>query len=199
MPFAHATVLVMDPTNVPPPEYNASGNDEQDVSPPPTTNELSLDPSIITIWRIKLGAVAALLTFGAFFYDVTRFFGANETWIPAGGLTLIVLLLTATYALGWPRLRYRYWSFEMRPEELHIQRGVITRVRTVVPLRRIQHLDVSQDILEREFALGRLIIHTAGSRSSDVAVPGLPLEQAERIRDEIKQYILEDPLMEEPV
>jgi hypothetical protein len=58
---------------------------------------------------------------------------------------------------------------------------------------------VSQDILEREFALGRLIVHTAGSRSSDVVIPGLPLDTAERMRDEVKRYILDDPLMEDPV
>jgi hypothetical protein len=72
-------------------------------------------------------------------------------------------------------------------------------VRTIVPLRRIQHLDVSQDVLEREFSLGRLVVHTAGSRSSDVVIPGLKLEMAERMRDEVKRYILDDPLMEDPV
>jgi hypothetical protein len=32
-----------------------------------------------------------------------------------------------------------------------------------------------------------------------VVIPGLRLEEAERIRDEVKQFILEDPLMEDPV
>jgi uncharacterized protein len=63
-----------------------------------------------------------------------------------------------------------------------------------VPLRRIQHLDVSQDILEREFGLGKLIVHTAGLRSSDVVLPGLQHEVAERLREEMKHYILEDAL-----
>jgi membrane protein YdbS with pleckstrin-like domain len=67
-------------------------------------------------------------------------------------------------------------------------------VRTVVPLRRIQHLDVSQDIIEREFDLGKLIVHTAGTRSSDVVLPGLDFEEAERLRDELKNFILEDTI-----
>lgn len=80
-----------------------------------------------------------------------------------------------------------------------MEHGVLKHVRTVVPLRRIQHVDVSQDLIEREFALGRLVVHTAGSRSSDVVIPGLPLPDAEEIRDKIKRFILEDPLIEEPV
>jgi len=63
-----------------------------------------------------------------------------------------------------------------------------------VPLRRIQHLDVSQDVLEREFDLGKLIVHTAGTRSADVVVPGLAYAEAEQFRDDLRNYITEDAL-----
>jgi membrane protein YdbS with pleckstrin-like domain len=134
----------------------------------------------------------------AFFYDLTHLFSPNA-WLPFGVLPGTVLGLGLLYTLVWPRLRYRAWGFALRPEELYMEHGVLNHVRTVVPLRRIQHVDVSQDLIEREYALGRLVVHTAGSRSSDVVIPGLPLGEAERIRDEIKRFILEDPLTEDPV
>lgn len=171
-------------------------------APPPdatSTEPRSLDPAIRTIWTIKLAGISALVLFGVFFYDLTHLLGGTQGILPAGWLTVIVLVLSILYSTLWPRLRYRYWSFELRPEELFLEHGVLNHVRTIVPLRRIQHLDVSQDILEREFSLGRLIVHTAGSRSSDVVIPGLRLDVAERMRDEVKQYILNDPLMEDPV
>lgn len=170
-------------------------------SPPDAafTGPQSLDPAIRTIWTIKLGGISALVLFGVFFYDLTHLLGNTSGLLPAGLPTVIALVLGLLYSLLWPRLRYRYWSFELRPEELFLEHGVLNHVRTIVPLRRIQHLDVSQDILEREFSLGRLIVHTAGSRSSDVVIPGLRLDIAEHMRDEVKQYILNDPLMEDPV
>jgi uncharacterized protein len=67
-------------------------------------------------------------------------------------------------------------------------------VRPVVPLRRIQHIDVSQNLIEREFELGKLIVHTAGTRGNTVIVPGLRIDEAERLRDRIKHYVLEDTL-----
>lgn len=158
----------------------------------------SLDASIRSIWRIKLAGLTALLFFPVFFYDLTHLF-AQDPWIPFGVLSGTVLGLGLLYTIVWPRLRYRVWRFALRPEELYMEHGVITHVRTVVPLRRIQHIDVSQDLVEREFDLGRLVVHTAGSRSSDVVIPGLPLPDAERIRDEVKRFILEDPLTEDPV
>lgn len=159
----------------------------------------SLHPSIRTVWTIKLSLFMAGMLLVAFFYDLTHLFSGASGFIPTGLATGTVLIGGSAFCAFWPRLRYRFWRFAVRPEELYIQRGVITRVRTIVPLRRIQHLDVSQDLLEREFSLGRLIVHTAGSRSSDVVIPGLPLDEAERIRDEVKRYILDDPLMEDPV
>jgi membrane protein YdbS with pleckstrin-like domain len=167
-----------------------------DVVPDETIH--SLDDSIRTIWTIKLALFVLVVFLPIFFYDLTHLF-SPESWLPFGALSSAVLGLGLLYCLVWPRLRYRAWGFALRPEELYLEHGVLTHVRTIVPLRRIQHVDVSQDLIEREFALGRLVVHTAGSRSSDVVLPGLPLSKAERIRDEIKQFILEDPLTEDPV
>ncbi len=158
----------------------------------------SLDASIRAIWTIKLAGLTVILFLPALFYDLTHLFDAGS-WLPFGVLSGTVLGLGLLGGLVWPHLRYRAWGFALRPEELYTEHGVLNHVRTVVPLRRIQHVDVSQDLIEREFDLGRLVVHTAGSRSSDVVVPGLPLTEAERIRDEVKRFILEDPLTEDPV
>jgi len=158
----------------------------------------SLDPSIRSVWMIKMAGLSVLLFLPALFYDLTHLF-SPDSWLPFGVLSGMVLVGATLYCLAWPRLRYRAWGFALRPEEIYMEHGVLQHVRTVVPLRRIQHVDVSQDLIEREFALGRLIVHTAGSRSSDVVIPGLPLPEAEEIRDKIKRFILEDPLIEEPV
>jgi hypothetical protein len=157
----------------------------------------SLHASIRSIWTIKLAAVSAVFFLAVLFYDLTHLFSTSS--LPFGVLSGTVLVLAGLLCWFWPRLRYRAWRFALRPEELYLERGVLNHVRTIVPLRRVQHLDVSQDLLEREYALGRLVVHTAGSRSSDVVIPGLPLEEAERIRDEVKTFVLEDPLMEDPV
>lgn len=147
---------------------------------------------------IKMAGFSVFLFLPALFYDVTNLF-SQDPWLPFGVLSGTVLVGAALFCLAWPRLRYRAWGFALRPEEVYTEHGVLRHIRTIVPLRRIQHIDVSQDLIEREFALGRLVVHTAGSRSSNVVIPGLPLNEAEEIRDEIKRFILEDPLIEDPV
>lgn len=149
-----------------------------------------LAPSVRILWTIKFAAAATVLLVIALMYDLVGFFGGSDHLLPPGVATGLVLLFGSAWSLGWPRLKYRAWRFDLRAEELYLERGVWNRVRTIVPLRRIQHLDVSQDLLEREFSLGKLIVHTAGTRSSQVTVPGLRYEEAERLRDEVRRYIL---------
>jgi Uncharacterized conserved protein len=157
----------------------------------------SLDPSVRTIWTIKMAAFSVFLFLPVLFYDLTHLF-SPDSWLPFGVLSGTVLVGGVLYCVAWPRSDTRL-GLLLRPEEIYLEHGVLKHVRTIVPLRRVQHVDVSQDLIEREFALGRLVVHTAGSRSSDVVIPGLPLSEAEAIRDKIKRFILEDPLIEDPV
>ena len=151
----------------------------------------ALAPAIRTVWRIKLALTATFFTIGALVYDVLNLFD-DDGLLPPGVLTVLVLAAGGTICGLLPALRYRTWRYALLAHELYLERGVFNRVRTIVPLRRIQHLDVSQDLIEREFDLGKLVVHTAGTRSSDVVLPGLRIEEAEALRDQVKRYLLED-------
>lgn len=151
-----------------------------------------LAPGVKTVWRIKLGLFWLLLLGGTVTFEIIAYVGSYDTWLPRGSTPVLVLIVGSAVTILLPNLRYRFWRFDLRPEELYLERGILNRVRTIVPLRRIQHLDVSQDIIEREFDLGKLIVHTAGSRSSEVVLPGLLYDEAQALRDELKHYVLED-------
>ena len=150
----------------------------------------SLAPSIKVVWRAKTALFWIIALAVATVFDVTGI-AKPDRMIPfgvLGGTTLVLGTLSTIYI---PMLRYRFWKYELRPEELALTRGIWNRVHTIVPLRRIQHLDVSQDVIERNYELGKLIVHTAGTQSSSVVVPGLEFEEAERLRYEIKNHINE--------
>jgi uncharacterized protein len=149
--------------------------------------------SALTVWTVRNGIIALLFILSAIVYDVSGIFAA-ERGLPVGAATAAVLIIGVAYSFLLPRLRYRFWRFALREEELLLEHGIFNRIRTVVPLRRIQHLDVSQNILEREYGVGKLIVHTAGTRGNTVIVPGLDFEEAERLRDAIRRYVLEDTL-----
>ena len=124
---------------------------------------------------------------------------AGEIWIHAlvdlpWGLLVGAALPILLYLVLWaPPRRYRAWGYVMDSEELQVGRGVWTRVHTVVPLDRVQHIDVSQGPLERMLGICSLVLHTAGTLHSQIVVPGLTRATAERMRDEIRGRIREEP------
>ncbi len=149
-----------------------------------------LDPAIKTVWRIKAALAWGAVIFAVLLSEIASLFGIGRG-LPPGTLTVLAILMGIAWTTIVPVLRHRYWRFALRPEELYLERGIWNRVYTVVPLRRVQHLDVSQDMIERNFDLGRLIVHTAGARSSQVVLPGLRYEDAEHLRNQVKEAITE--------
>lgn len=157
----------------------------------PTAGLRPLAPGIRTVWTIKSGLGVCVAIVGAIIFDIAAFVNGGGP-LPLGLLSGVVTVVGIVGCISIPRLTYRYWKYRLRDEELFLERGIFNRVNTIVPLSRIQHLDVSQDIVEREFDLGKLIVHTAGTRSSDVILPGLDIDEAHRLRDEVKHFIKED-------
>lgn len=146
-----------------------------------------LEPSVKTVWRISAGLWWSVFVLAAVSFDVVSLF--RDFVLPSGVLSATVLLLAVLYVTYVPRLRYRFWRWSVTGDALHVERGIWNRVRTLVPLRRVQHLDVSQNLLEREHELGKLIVHTAGTENHTVTLPGLNYAEAVALRERLKAYL----------
>lgn len=105
--------------------------------------------------------------------------GVPSSFAIAGGLLLLVPAWTVWIARRrWLRTRWR-----LDDDGFGVRRGHMWRSDTRVPGNRVQHLDVRRGPLERAFGLATLIVHTAGTRNSALALSGLDHAQAERLRD----------------
>jgi len=154
-----------------------------------TEGMTALDPAHLSVLRIRAAIMAALLVAAV---GALEMIGVAGTPLPVGAATLAAFSVAAAAALLMPRRRYRSWSYRMDEDELHISSGVWTRTRTVVPFGRVQHIDVVQGPLQRRFGVASLVLHTAGTRSAAVLLPGLAADDAARMRDHIRGRIRED-------
>ena len=149
-----------------------------------------LHPGQLSVIRIRSAAAALILLAGAAAAETALRQRFDLPW----GVLLLPMLPPLLYlGLLSPGRRFRAWAYGMNAEELQVRSGVLTQVHTVVPLDRIQHIDLSQGPLERGFGVSRLVLHTAGTLHSQVLIPGLGRETAERMRDEIRERIREEP------
>lgn len=139
----------------------------------------SLHPRIRVIWLLQAAFGAVIV--GAVVAIVDLFVLDIGVWI-AIAAALGVFALAGAHAL----FRYRIWRYEIREDELYLERGVFTRVKTVVPFVRVQHVDSRRNPLERATGLASIVVYTAGSRGADVTIPGLTPEGAEDLQRRLK-------------
>lgn len=145
-----------------------------------------LEPGQLGLMRVQAigGAAAALIA-----VSIAEVVNAAIGLIPSGIIVSVVALLLIYPTFIAPGRLFRSWGWKSEDEELHLAYGIWTKMETIVPFRRVQHIDVRQNALERTFGVTALVLHTAGTLNSRVVLPGLSRETAEAIRDEARAVI----------
>lgn len=113
---------------------------------------------------------------------------ADSLWA-TGLIAGPVLAIALWRVLLVPQRYWRSCGYAFTGKELHISAGLLFESCTIVPVARVQHLDISQGPLERLFGIRTLSVFTAGTDASQVVLPGLSQQAAETIRDAIREQI----------
>jgi len=83
-----------------------------------------------------------------------------------GGIVRLVVgliaLLAALVWFGVPFLRWRTTTYEVTTRRLRLREGILSRSGRDFPLNRISDVSFSQDLLDRMFGCGRLIVESPG-------------------------------------
>lgn len=153
------------------------------------TNLFLLDPQFIRLevvsGMIFSGVVAVAFLAGLLILWFTV--GINWIWFTALGVAVLIMLALSYLTFIWPSKVYQHARWQLDEEALDIYRGVIWRHRVSIPLGRVQHADVSQGPLQRQFGLGKLTVHTAGTQNASVILDGLSQQVAMALRDRLVQ------------
>jgi hypothetical protein len=145
----------------------------------------SLDRRVIQLWRIggllgfgiaSLPALVGLLVAAQLLLN-----RAVLAFLPWIGL----LGLAGLWILWYPRRAYQAWGYRIEERVLVIRSGVWFRVVRLLPLSRLQHVDLHRGPLERAHGLASLTLHTAGTREASLGIPGLADADAEQLRDRL--------------
>lgn len=143
----------------------------------------SLDPKVIRLWRLSnllwgVLPLVAIAAFGGFLLNRLADWSLALATLPL----IAVLIIAVPLALLLPAATYRTWRWGISDDEVDTMSGLFTVTRRLVPMARIQHVDTTRDVFERSMQLATVVIYTAAGSS---AIPGLPVERAEEIRDQI--------------
>jgi uncharacterized protein len=96
------------------------------------------------------------------------------------GATCITLI--AAWMVYYNGLVFHYMGYAVREKDISFKAGWLWKSMTTIPFNRVQHCDIRQGILDRRFGLAKLTIYTAGGQSTDLMIPGLLQDTAEKLK-----------------
>jgi len=97
----------------------------------------------------------------------------------------VLAVLYVVVAVGVrPFVRYRVHRWEITGDSVYTLTGWLTRTWTLVPVARIQTVDVTRGVLQQLFGLASIAVLTASSQGT-VRVPHLEVDVAERVAEDL--------------
>lgn len=96
----------------------------------------------------------------------------------------IVLGVISLIGIALEPRRVRSIGYRLREDDLLFRRGIMFHRQVAVPYGRMQLVDITRGPVARALGLADLKFVTAAAATA-VTVPGLPMEEADRLRDEL--------------
>ncbi len=83
-------------------------------------------------------------------------------------------------------------QFLLTEYDIRYKRGLVSKTETCLPLKRIQHIEVKQDVISKLFGLSKMVMYTAGGSSGDLSIPGITMATALQLKEQISLKIYND-------
>lgn len=143
-------------------------------------NKKYLPISLLSTWIF--GGILCLIFGGVNFFNTDLI---ETKWIIfaiLGAILSFFLFISIISLLG-----FRHKAYALREHDIVYKSGLIFRKTIALPFNRVQHSEINQGPIERNFNLSKLEVYTAGGNNSDLVIPGLLNEDAQNI----KSFIIE--------
>lgn len=155
-------------------------------TPPPFSEGFHpLDPRAIKLWRVAEQIAVAVFMLPALLgvFIGSYLYPTFAVLFFAGWGCLTSLWLW--HSLWFPPRRYQVWGYRLDNRVLETRSGRLFCTIRLLPLNRLQHVDLQQGPLERIYGLAHLQLHTAGTENASITIPGLAQEEAVRLRNHL--------------
>ena len=153
-----------------------------------TTPRNKLSKSAIKAWRVSLFLVSVFLVLlPVLWWGFTAVAPETEnaSWWTVSAILVVLMIICGLGILFIPEIRWQRWYYEVDEHEVDLQSGIIIITRTLVPIKRVQHVDTRQGPILRSYGLADVTISTAATTHR---IPALDEETADEVRDKISKF-----------
>jgi putative membrane protein len=104
-----------------------------------------------------------------------------------GGFSGVGLVVVAWFliTLGYQLVYYQRFEYELTEDTLDISSGVVSRRNREIPVRRVQNVDISRNVVQRLVGIAQIDLETAGGSSTEASLKYVSFDEAKRLQSEI--------------
>ena len=102
----------------------------------------------------------------------------HDYWLPITIAYAVIIIVSIVLS----QVSFRNKGFAFRTQDAIYRSGAIALTTTIIPYNRVQHVALHEGFISRIFGLATIEIFTAGGDKSDIQIPGIEKEQAEKIK-----------------
>lgn len=107
-------------------------------------------------------------------------------------LTAVLGAVLVVGVVGYGFAYYRRFEYELTADTFDIRSGVFARRDREIPLRRIQNVDISQNVVQRALGIAEVRLETAGGSTSEAHLKFVSVTRANRLQREISRLSRDD-------
>lgn len=135
----------------------------------------------LTVWRLYGGITTLIVCLIAAGVSALVYFFDWMYWIYiVAAFTVFVVGFLFVYL--FPKIRWQRWRYEVREHEIEVQHGLFIVQRTLIPMVRVQHVDMVQGPFLKRYDLANISISTAATIHT---IPALVVSEADTLRNRI--------------
>ena len=144
-----------------------------------------LSQRAVKAWRINGGLLPLILWLAAIGFVILNIYEPSfPLWLviaTAGTAFVFTVLLVFVV----PPIHWRQWRYKVNEHEIDLHHGIWFTRRTLIPVKRVQHVDTRQGPILRKYNLADVVISTAATTHK---IPALTEDTANRVRSEISTF-----------
>lgn len=147
--------------------------------------DLKINWYMFTVKTIISLFICAL--FGFFIY-LTTFSNLLYLKVIVIIISSLIILIAFINSFILSFLTYKYYGYQINEENIHVIKGVLFKSETIIPIKRIQHVEVLEGPIQLLFKQASVLIYTAGSALN---ITGLSKEKALEVSKSIEGKLVD--------
>ncbi|MDV6378510.1 PH domain-containing protein [Sporosarcina sp. GW1-11] len=138
----------------------------------------------LSVWRVYGSILSLIVLAVGIGLGFLAYYFEWPIWISI--VVGVFVVLHAFFSIYlFPKVRWERWRYEVREAEIELQHGLFIVNRTLIPMVRVQHVDMAEGPILRKYGLASITISTAATNHS---IPALVTEEADELRNRISMF-----------